>query len=385
MSDKESYPEFRLPEKWTNGSGGRACISYKGMPGFSLGKENPKTAEMDSLKIGDTVMFEAEYESIGFFKKKEDVWAMTVVTYPNASDAKKRTQDIFTGQQALYYSKCIRKVLRNSYYDDDLIITMSCSIDHLNNNLRENGKVTLFLPEDEYNEIKAYYEVYQKLEECEDSSFYFKFSDNWKYMRKIRFSRRMSWSRGKSKGETNQYLNPKSVTFAGRCKCKGCFKNTTFQNADQIRAAEIADLDLIIEHVNSTLTVSDEKFIIFVPKRYKKYFTERIKISVYDKNSNEYNKFVKDNDEVRIVLETELSYPYQDPPCFWDYSVRPYTFFMLNRTQFYWENWVNVKKYMEEKSRKSKIDEEKRKQLCKRVQYAFIQDGKIVLEVVQRY
>lgn len=378
---KESYPEFRKPEQWKNGAGGYACISYKGIPGLTFGKDDPRTMTLNNLKVGETFIFDKDGSS--FTRTREDVWTITSV-----ESGKKYVKDVFTGSSALHYSECFRKALKNSYYDDDLIIIMTCfGLGHRNDGKREDGKVMLFLEESKYNQVKTYYEAYNTLEECECKCFFIKFTDNWENMRKIHFSNRISWQHRAFKGESNQYLNPKTITFAGRCQCDECSKNPFFKNADKIKAAEIADIDLIVEHVNSTIETSNEKFIISVPRRYSKYVKDKIKSKVCDGNpTGEYHKFVEDNDDVRIILDVENSYPYQNIPNFYDLSIRPYTFFMLNRpSASSWEHWSGMKEYMEESVQKSKIDEKRRQELCKRVQYAFIQEGKVVLEVAKRY
>lgn len=381
---KESYPEFRKPEQWKNGAGGYACISYKGFPGLTFGKDDPRTTALNDLKVGETFMFDKD-RSLSFTRTREDVWTMTSI-----ESGKEHKQDLFTGSSALHYSKCFKKAIKNSYYDDDLIITMTCfGLSHRDDGKREDGKVMLYLQESEYNQVRTYYDAYKTLDEPEYDyeCLYVKFTDDWKNMRKIHFSNRISWQHHAFKGESNQYLNPKTITFAGRCQCPECSKNPMFQNADKIRAAEIAEIDLIAEHVNSAIETSDEKFIISVPKRHRKYVKGKIKSKVCDKGADDqdtYN-FVKDNDDVRIILEVEPSYPFLDVPCFYDYSVRPYTFFMLDPPSPSWQNWASMKKYIEESVQKSKIDEKRRQELCKRVQYAFIQEGKVVLEVAKRY
>lgn len=380
---KESYPEFRKPEQWKNGAGGYACISYKGIPGLTFGKDDPRTVALNNLKVGETFIFDKDGSS--FTRTREDVWTMTSI-----ESNKKYVKDVFTGSSALHYSKCFRKAIKNSYYDDDLIIIMTrFGLGHRDDGKREDGKVMLFLEESKYNQVKTYYEAYNTLEECECKCFFIKFTDDWENMRKIHFSNRISWQHHAFKGESNQYLNPKTITFAGRCQCTECSKNPFFQNADKIRTAEIADIDLIVEHVNSTIETSNEKFIISVPRRYSKYVKDKIKSKVCDKDpyTGEYHKFIEDNDDVRIILDIENSYPFQDIPSFYDLSIRPYTFFMLDcPSASHCESWESMRKYMEERVKDSRIDEKTRQNLCKkRVQYAFIQEGKVVLEVAKRY
>ncbi len=395
-----SYPEFRRPRIWKDGASGHACISYKGIASYSYGRDDPTTIALNNLKVGESLTLDDENwgkkRLLTFTRTKENVWTSTITTDLDSDKPKKNVEELFTDSYAKIFVKSLKKALTREYYNDDLVVKMIATSCQHSENTRENGKITIYLSKEPYNELKTYYDAYDSLEVTKDRALFFlKFSKKWTNLRKVQFSRRISWIHQFSGNGLKQYLSPKSVNFVGRCQCDICIKYTRFQQADEIKAREIADIDLLITHINEVIAgETNEKFVVCIPIGHRRYFKERmvgIKIHEESPYNSTWHDFCHDDDNVRVIITDSDRYTYIQVPNGYDYSFRPFTVFMLywqgeNRrddNRSYIDKQVEIYKNRQEREPNGQIFPEKR------VQYASIQEDEystrqLILETVKR-
>lgn len=278
----ESYPEFRKPYKWVDGSSGCASISYKGLPDYSFKGDEEVVKILSRLQPGETY---------SYVEKTWDSGDLEIVI------RKEKDQDytfIINGHFHVFenFGKHLEKALYRRYYDDEIrIVMVPRSYDHPKNHRGAEKKIiTLYLEEDFYVQVEAYYDAITLripfLEGEQERDFYFKFQNGWENLRKIKFNRRTTWQLCISHHEkSSNYVNPRKVFFEGRCQCEKCAKDSAFQNVEKVRNVERVKIHLFLRDLNARLEPKSNALIIMkVPYRYiklvKQNLDERIHVCI---------------------------------------------------------------------------------------------------------
>lgn len=261
----DSYAEFRKPIDWVDGESGQACISYKGHPEYSYDGKKKLTKDLYELKAEQTYSYKLETWDdseleMNIRKDKDEGYIFTINN--NSCSFKNFGKDLDKAVNRKYYNDEIRIVMVNGYYN------------HPKNYRDPDTKIlTVFLNEEYYVQVMTYYYATEEMPYIEDyneKDFYFKFQNGWENLRKIKFNQRTTWQLCipyYKKG--SNYVNPKKVSFEGRCQCEKCIKDLAFQNADQTKKEEMIKIHMLLQNLNEKLDPKSNALIIMeIPNKY---------------------------------------------------------------------------------------------------------------------
>lgn len=287
MEYNENDCVYRHPVQWKDGVSGTACIAYKGSVSYAFGRTSPITAALNNLKVGESYTFDDEFwgqKRLMTLIKGKETWNVVFTTELDSPYPKKIERGLFNGSSAKGFTLNLKKAMLRSYYDDEIIIYMVPEQSWHLKNYRENGKITVFLDEHFYIELETFYNASINLEDekCgpKNRKSFIKFQENFQHLCKVQLSRRTSFKYFIYFSDyPTEYVDPKSVTFGGRCQCQECLKCVRFQNAEQIRAQQKTDVDTIINYI---INDTETSFILCVIPKYINLITSKIATQLHE-------------------------------------------------------------------------------------------------------
>lgn len=208
---------YRYPENTKSGEYGMVILGYKGSTEYCFKGTDVITRELEKCKIDGEVSFSdmhwGQKRTVTLFRR-QDGWGFEA----KCEDGKEIIEfDAINSFSNQIFLKALAKANRVRYYEYDVRFILvnygktGCEV--------KNDKICVYLETKFYEQIKAYYEAFQKLKALElhdtHSKYDFRcqFEENFKGFVSIRFNKRIKWKLQPWTKAVNKVLSP-NITFS---------------------------------------------------------------------------------------------------------------------------------------------------------------------------
>lgn len=206
---------YRYPENAKDGAYGMVILGYKGDLDYCFKGDEVITRELEECKIGGEVSFPdvcwGKKRTVTLIRKEES-WDFRAEYEDGADILEPGILDKFSNQ---IFLKALAKANRVRYYNYDIHFSSVDNWQKCGCELK-NGKIQVYLEDKHYQQVKSYYEAFQKLrrlENNEERDFRCQFAENFGSFISIRFSKRIKWKLQPWTKAVNKVLNP-TINFS---------------------------------------------------------------------------------------------------------------------------------------------------------------------------
>lgn len=206
---------YRYPKDDKNGEYGMVIFNYKGNSDFCFKGDEAITRELEECKIDGEVSFPdvcwGRKRTVTLIRRGE-TWDFRAQYEEGGDIFESEILDKFSNQ---IFLKALAKANRVRYYRYDIHFSLVDNWQKTGCELKD-GKIHVYLEDKYYQQVKIYYEAFQKLKSLENNEEYdfrCQFADNFGSFISIRFSKRIKWKLQPWTKVVNKVLNP-IITFS---------------------------------------------------------------------------------------------------------------------------------------------------------------------------